>query len=91
MLEAMAAGCAVVATEAGEDGPALGDAGIRLPVSPLEPHLGNALRRLRDDPRLRAELGALARARVLEHYALSTGVDRLVDLYTRLRAARAAA
>jgi glycosyltransferase involved in cell wall biosynthesis len=91
MLEAMAAGCAVVATEAGEDGPALGDAGIRLPVSPLEPHLGNALRRLRDDPGLRAELGALARARVLEHYALSTGVDRLVDLYTRLRAARAAA
>ena len=91
MLEAMAAGCAVVATEAGEDGPALGDAGIRLPVTPLEPHLGNALRRLRDDPGLRAELGALARARVLEHYALSTGIDRLLDLYGRLRAARAAA
>jgi glycosyltransferase involved in cell wall biosynthesis len=91
MLEAMAAGCAVVATEAGEDGPALGDAGIRLPVLPLEPHLGNALRMLRDDPALRADLGARARARVLEHYALGAGVDRLVDLYAQLSAARAAA
>jgi len=91
MLEAMAAGCAVVATEAGEDGAALGDAGIRLPVMPLEPHLGNALRRLRDDPVLRAELGVRARARVLEHYALSPGVDRLVELYARLRAPRVAA
>jgi len=91
MLEAMAAGCAVVATEAGEAGPALGDAGIRLPVTPLEPHLGDALRRLRDDAALRAELGARARARVLEHFALSAGIDRLVDLYAQLRAARAAA
>jgi glycosyltransferase involved in cell wall biosynthesis len=91
MLEAMAAGCAVVATEAGEDGPALGDAGIRLPVMPLEPHLSDALQRLRDDPGLRAELGARARARVLEHYALGPGIDRLVDLYARLCAGRAAA
>jgi glycosyltransferase involved in cell wall biosynthesis len=91
MLEAMSAGCAVVATEAGEDGAALGDAGIRLPVMPLEPHLGDALRRLRDDPALRAELGARARARVLEHFALTAGIDRLVDLYAQLRAARAAA
>lgn len=91
MLEAMAAGCAVVATEAGEDGPALGDAGIRLPVTPLEPHLGDALRRLRDAPDLRARLGALARARAVERFSLGTGVDRLVDLYARLRAAQAAA
>jgi glycosyltransferase involved in cell wall biosynthesis len=91
MLEAMAAGCAVVATEAGEDGAALGDAGIRLPVVPLEPHLGAALRRLRDDAALRAELGARARARAVEHYSLGSGIDRLVDLYGRLRAGRAAA
>jgi glycosyltransferase involved in cell wall biosynthesis len=91
MLEAMAAGCAVVATEAGEDGPALGDAGIRLPVTPLEPHLGAALNRLRDDAALRAELGTRARARVLEHYALSVGIDRLVDIYAQLHEARAAA
>ena len=91
MLEAMAAGCAVVATEVGEDGAALGDAGIHIPVAPLEPHLGNALRRLRGDAGLRAELGARARARVVERYSLRSGVDRLVDLYARLRAARAAA
>jgi glycosyltransferase involved in cell wall biosynthesis len=91
MLEAMAAGCAVVATEAGEDGAALGDAGIHLPVIPLEPHLGTALQRLRDDAGLRAELGARARARVVERYSLGSGIDRLVGLYAQLHAGRAAA
>jgi glycosyltransferase involved in cell wall biosynthesis len=91
MLEAMAAGCAVVATEVGEDGAALGDAGIRIPVVPLEPHLGSALRRLRDDAALRAELGARARARVVERYSLGAGIDRLVELYARLRAGTVAA
>lgn len=91
MLEAMAAGCAVVATDAGEDGAALGDAGIRLPVRPLEPHLSQALRRLRDDPGLRAELGARARARVVERYALGPAVDRLVSIYRGLVPSSAAA
>jgi glycosyltransferase involved in cell wall biosynthesis len=91
MLEAMAAGCAVVATDAGEDGTALGDAGIRLPVEPLEPHLGDALRRLRDDPGLRAELGRRARLRVVTDYGLRGNVERLVSLYHRLRSGRAVA
>ena len=91
LLEAMAAGCAVVATDAGEDGRALGDAGVLIPVRPLEPHLGDALRLLHDDPALRAQLGARARARVVEHYGLTGNVERLVDVYTRLRRHREAA
>ncbi|HEV3123493.1 MAG TPA: glycosyltransferase family 4 protein [Candidatus Dormibacteraeota bacterium] len=91
MLEAMSAGCAVVATDAGEDGPALGDAGIRLPVEPLEPHLGDALRRLRADPALRRELGLRARQRVVTAYGLQGSVERLVNLYDRLRSGRAVA
>jgi len=84
MLEAMSAGCAVVATDAGEDGAALGDAGIAIPVTPLEPHLGDALRRLRDDPGLRADLGVRARQRVVDHYGLRGNVDRLLGVYAAL-------
>lgn len=84
MLEAMSAGCAVVATDAGEDGAALADAGVCLPVNPLEPHLGDALRALRDDPARRADLGRRARRRALERYGLRGNVDRLVDLYAGL-------
>lgn len=91
MLEAMAVGCAVVATDAGEDGLALGDAGVRLPVEPLEPALTDALGRLRDDAGLRRELGDRARQRVIEHYGLSGNIDRLVSLYSRLRSGSAVA
>lgn len=92
MLEAMAAGCAVVATDAGEDGAALGDAGIRLPVRPLRPHLVEALRRLHDDPDLRARLGAAARQRVVDRYDLRSNVDRLLAIdHSLLTAAMAAA
>jgi glycosyltransferase involved in cell wall biosynthesis len=91
MLEAMSASCAVVATDAGEDGVALGDAGIRIPVVPLEPHLGDALRRLRDDASLRSELGRRARARVVERYDLRANVERLLALYDELRRGRVVA
>lgn len=85
MLEAMAAGCAVIATEAGDDGEALGDAGLRIPVTPLEPHLRDALRLLRFDEGLRRSLGQRARRRVVEHYALSRNVERLERIYAELR------
>jgi glycosyltransferase involved in cell wall biosynthesis len=91
MLEAMAAGCAIVATDAGEDGLALADAGIRLPVEPLEPYLGQALQRLRDNPARRADLGVRARARAVERYGLSASVEQLVALYAQLRVRNAVA
>ncbi len=91
MLEAMAAGCAVVATEVGEDGAALGDAGIRIPAAPLEKRLAEAVATLRDDPVLRRELGARARARAVEHYGLERNLERLLGIYQRLRVGAAAA
>lgn len=84
MLEAMAAGCAVIATDVAEDGKALGDAGIRIPREPLEPALGDALARLRNGPELRATLGRQARARVVAAYSLSTRIDSLLRMYREL-------
>ncbi|HET9052047.1 MAG TPA: glycosyltransferase family 4 protein [Candidatus Dormibacteraeota bacterium] len=86
LLEAMSAGCAVVATDAGEDGEALRDAGVLLPVQPLQPGLGEALRQLHDDADLRADLGRRARRRVEERYGLDANVDRLLGVYAALDA-----
>lgn len=91
MLEAMAAGCAVVATDVGEDGAALAGAGMAIPAEGMEPHLARALQRLRGDGALRAELGRRARARAVEHYGLEGNLDRLLGIYQRLRTGAAAA
>ena len=91
MLEAMAAGCAVVATDVGEDGAALGDSGMHIPAHPLSPHLRNALETLRHDEPLRAALGLRARARVAERYGLDGNLDALLGIYRRLRPGAAAA
>ena len=90
LLEGMSVGRAVIATDAGEDGAAVGDAGLVIPVSPLEPALGGALRRLPDDASLRRSLAQRARARALDLYSLRTNVDRLESLYQDLRKAGAA-
>lgn len=84
LLEAMSVGCAVIATDAGEDGEALRGAGVLLPVQPLQPSLGEALTRLRADADLRAELGRMARRRVQQRYGLDANIDRLLDVYGRL-------
>jgi glycosyltransferase involved in cell wall biosynthesis len=84
LLEAMACGCAVIATDAGEDGEALRGAGVLLPIQPLQPSLGEALHRLHDDAELREELGRLARRRVVERYGLDGNVDRLLGVYAQL-------
>lgn len=91
LLEAMSAGCAVVATDVGEDGAALADAGVCIPAVPLERNLAAALGRLRRDAALRAHLGAAARARAVEHYGLERNLDRLLGIYQRLRHTPAAA
>jgi len=91
LLEAMAAGAPVIATDVGEDGVALGDAGILVPVYPLEPALSDALRKLRDSPELRAELGRGARLRVESLYAQDAHIDRLLELYAELSGPESAA
>jgi glycosyltransferase involved in cell wall biosynthesis len=91
LLEAMAAGCAIVATDAGEDGRALADAGLVIPVHPLRPGLDDALRRLLGDPALRARLGEAARQRAVREYSIVHNVQHVLDVYASARAAAAAA
>jgi glycosyltransferase involved in cell wall biosynthesis len=83
LLEAMAAGCAIVATDAGEHGAVLdGDgAGLVIPVYPLEPALGEAMERLRGDPAARRRLGEAARSRAVAHHSLDAYVADLLGLY----------
>lgn len=90
LLEAMAAGCAVVATDVGDDGALVSGAGIVLPAYPLEPSLGAALETLRSDPVLRGELGILARRRVNDSYSIAATVDGLMSTYERIASRRLA-
>jgi glycosyltransferase involved in cell wall biosynthesis len=81
LLEAMAAGCAIVATDAGEHGAVLDGAGVVIPVHPLEPALGEGMERLRGDPDARRRLGEAARRRAVEAYGLDRYVEDVLRLY----------
>jgi glycosyltransferase involved in cell wall biosynthesis len=81
LLEAMATGCAIVATDAGENGRALEDAGLVIPVHPLRPALDDALRTLIADADLRARLGTAARRRALSDYSMTRNAQRVLDVY----------
>jgi len=85
LLEAMASGCACVATDAGADGEVLaGGAGIVLSTQGVTTQLRTLLPVLRDQPVLTAELGRRARERVLERYTLSRNIDAIETLYADL-------
>jgi len=84
MLEAMAAGAAVVATDVGADAEALRGAGIVVDLKAIADQLPLALRMLIEYPDFRRELAARARQRTVEEYSLETNIDRLVDLYREL-------
>ncbi len=91
LLEAMAAGCAIVATDAGEDGRALEGAGLVIPTHPLRPALEHALQTLVSDPELRTRLGRAARDRAVSDYAMSATAQRVLGVYAAARqSARAA-
>lgn len=89
LLEAMACGAAVVATDVGSDGDAIRSAGIVLEPAELEAELGAAIRMLTEMPWLCAELGRRARARAVERFSLDANLDRLLELYGELVAAKA--
>ncbi len=89
MLEAMASGTAVVATDVGSDGEALQGAGIVIDLKTVEAQLPLALRMLIDFPEFRHALAQQARARAVEQYSLQHNLDRLVQLYRELRGGRA--
>ncbi len=84
MLEAMACGCTVVATDAGADGEALADTGILIDPEALEPQLRLALQVLMTHPDFARMLAGRARARAVANYSLDANIGRLVQLYERM-------
>ena len=99
LIEAMAAGCACVATAVGETASVLGDDGSealpergrfrRLPAGLIinpgdQAALDEALVALAD-PSLRNELGAAAHSRCLEHYRIEDIARRYALLFASLR------
>lgn len=85
LLEAMAAGTACVATDAGADGEVLeGGAGIVIRTQGVTTQLRTLLPVLRDQPELTAALGQKARLRVLQRYTLASNINALESLYDEL-------
>jgi glycosyltransferase involved in cell wall biosynthesis len=84
VLEAMAAGCAVLSTTCpGNDEVLVGDENsLTVPVGDLEA-AGLALRRLLADPDLRSRLSAAARA-TSSHYDIERMVDAYCEVYGRV-------
>jgi L-malate glycosyltransferase len=83
LLEAMAAGLPVVATDVGGNAEVVvaGETGLLVP--PRDPAaLGEAVLLLLKDPERARAMGAAARARVREHFTVERMVARLQDLYT---------
>lgn len=81
MLEAMACGCATVATDVGSDGEALRGAGIVVDPENLPSQLHVALDTLLTYPDFRRSLGALARQRVEQNYSLAKNIHQVIHLY----------
>ncbi len=86
VLEAMAAGLAVIATTVGALGEVVVEGQTGRLVPPREPAaLADAMQALAEDPAARSRLGQAGRARIAEHYSLSNMVERLDALYRHCR------
>jgi glycosyltransferase involved in cell wall biosynthesis len=82
ILQAMACALPVVSTTVGAIGEAIDDGATGLIVPPRDvAALGAALARLRDDPGLRARLGAAGRARALSDFGLDLMLDRMEAIF----------
>jgi glycosyltransferase involved in cell wall biosynthesis len=86
VLEAMAAGVPVVATDVGDVGRAVVDGVTGYVVPSKDPQaLAGALERLLVDPQLRRRMGAAGRARVEEMFSATVTADAVSALYADLR------
>jgi glycosyltransferase involved in cell wall biosynthesis len=83
LLEAMAAGKAIVATNVGANARVLGDAGVIIPPRD-DATLAAALRNLIDDPARVANLGRAAQLRVEAHFSREKMVERFENFYFEL-------
>jgi glycosyltransferase involved in cell wall biosynthesis len=85
VLEAMAAGLPTVVTRVGGNSEAVTDQETGLVVPPRDPDaLGNAIRRLAQDPGLRRRLGAAAQQRVRQKFSIESCVESHNRLYEEL-------
>ena len=83
LLEGMASGKAIVATDVGGVAEALGDTGLLVP--PRQPRrLGDAVVRALKDPELRRDLGARARARATSLYGIAEFIDAYRQAYAEV-------
>jgi glycosyltransferase involved in cell wall biosynthesis len=85
MLEAMAAGLAVVVTRVGAIPEAVSDGvdGLLYPAGDVDA-LRERLQALLDEPDLGRRIGATGRARVEHDFSLSASVNRLLAVYSAL-------
>jgi glycosyltransferase involved in cell wall biosynthesis len=80
LLEAMASGLPIVASNASAIPEVVGDAGILVPAQDAGA-LAKALARLIADPEGREEIGRRGRQRVEERYTWDKTVDRVLSVY----------
>ena len=83
VLEAMSCGRAIVATDVGGVREALEKNGALVPPRDAE-GLAREVRKLLDDPALRAQLGARARATIIEKFRVDHTIVKYLDLYNEL-------
>lgn len=90
ILEAMAAGVPVIATDVGGIGEAISNESNGLLVPPADPAaLANAIRKMLDNRNYAQQLAEAGRARVRTHFSAETMTRRTVDIYCRVLAAGA--
>lgn len=89
--EGMASARAAIATDVSDVASIMGAAGRIIPPGNHEALAEAMIAMLEAGAEGRAAMGALGRARVLEHYTLRDTTDRYVEHYTRLARARRAA
>jgi glycosyltransferase involved in cell wall biosynthesis len=92
LLEAMAAGCPVVATRVGGIPDLITDGVDGLLVAPGDPHaLAAALQRILRDPAFARQLGNAARRTIANRYTAERSLERLEQIYAGLGVRRAPA
>jgi glycosyltransferase involved in cell wall biosynthesis len=91
LLEAMAVGRPVVATDVGGNPEVVVDGSTGLIVPPGDAErLAASIRKLLEAPELAVDMGAAGRQRVLEHYQIDVMTRRIEELYDSLLAGKAA-